>query len=141
MAALSRSEPTPNHGFVRQLPATLTLAPSLTLTLTLTLALAPTLTLALTLALTLTRKLWMRALGWEVVICCDGLPAVRQRSSYHPTCDGLPAVPSTLPSYHHTCDGCPRCARRRGLSTYYALRTTSATHYMPGARAAAHDVT
>jgi len=95
MAALSRSVPTPNHGFVRQLPATRTLAPSLTLTLTLTLTLALTLastltltlaltlamalilTLALTLASALTRQLWMRALGWEVVICCDGLPAVR----------------------------------------------------------------
>ena len=43
------------------------------MTLALTLALA----LALTLALTLARQLWMRALGWEVVICCDGLPAVR----------------------------------------------------------------
>ena len=49
----------------------------LTPTLPLTLALALALTVALTLALTLTRQLWMRALGWEVVICCDGLPAVR----------------------------------------------------------------
>ena len=112
MAALSRSEPTPNHGFVRQLPATLTLAPSLTLTLTLTLALAPTLTLALTLALTLTRKLWMRALGWEVVICCDGLPAVRQR---------LVITPPVM--------GCPRCRQ------HYLVITTPVT-VTRGARAA-----